>query len=113
MGAVRVVIGEIVFCESEQVNFVEDENVIQKLAAAASDPTLRYSVLPGGRRSDANRFHAARFQQLGHFAAELAVTIENRVAARTGLRECLSQLLPPGYKGTISTDFEGSRLSLA
>ena len=85
MRAIRVVIRDIVLYESEQVSLVEDEYVIQKIAATASDPTFRYSVLPWAGRADAYRFHAARYQQIGYLLAELAVTIEDRVAVRTRL----------------------------
>ena len=86
MRAIRVVIAEIVFCESKQVSLVEDENVIQKLAATVSDPTFRYSVLPWAGGGDADRFQADRHQEISDLLAELAVTIEYRVAVRAGFR---------------------------
>jgi hypothetical protein len=41
-----VVAADIVLDETAQVSLVEDEYVIQKISATASDPTLGHSIPP-------------------------------------------------------------------
>jgi len=49
-------------------------------------------------------FHAAGCEQIGYLLAELAVTIENRVAVRTRFRKCLPQLLHDLSAGQVFRD---------
>ncbi len=75
MCAIGVVIRDVVFDETAQVSLVEDEYVIQKIPATASDPAFRNSILPGTRRAYARGFQAARSQKIGYLVAEFAVAI--------------------------------------
>ncbi len=84
-----------------QMKLIEHDQVIEKFPATDSDSPLSRSILPGTRRAYAGGFHAARCQKIGCLAAELAITIENRVAERTSFRKYLPQLLycPDGRSG--------------
>ena len=88
------------------MSLVDDDYVIEKISAATSDPTLRHSVLPWARGTDAPGLHAARHQEISHLLAELAVTIEYRVAVRAGFRECFSQLLHYPLAGRMVRDIQ-------
>ena len=89
MRAIGVVVTDIVLDETAQVSRVEDEYVIQKISATASDPTLGHSILPRACGSYAFGSHAAGVKQIGCLLTQLAVTIQNRVPVRTRFRECL------------------------
>ncbi len=47
MCAIGMVIRDAVFDETAQVSLVEDECVIQKIAATASDPSFRHTIAGG------------------------------------------------------------------
>ncbi len=93
MCAIGMVIGDVVFDKTTQVSLVEDQYVILKIPATASDPAFRSFILPGTRRAYARGFQATRRQEIDHLVAEFTVTIENRIAVRTRFRQCLPQLL--------------------
>jgi hypothetical protein len=88
-----MVIRDVVFDETAQVSLVEDEYVIQKIPATASDPAFRHTILPRACRADAFGFHAAGGHEIRYLPAELAITIQNGIAVRTRSRKCLPQLL--------------------
>ena len=83
--------------QTAQMSVIADDQVIEKLSAATSDPAFRNSILPGTCRAYASRFHAGSCQQIGHLLAKLAVTIQNHVAVGKQVRKCLPQL--PHYPG--------------
>src|ERR1700739_2247663 len=56
MGSVLMVVGDIFAHESLQMPFIEHDDVIQQVTAAASHPTLCDSILPGTAKRGANRF---------------------------------------------------------
>ncbi len=106
MRAIGVIIRDVVLDETAQVSLVEDEYVIQKISATAADPAFRHSILPRACWAYASGFHAAGCKQIGFLLAELAITIENRVAVRTRLRKCLPQLLHYPGAGRVFRDIE-------
>jgi len=80
------------------VILAEDENVIQKISATASNPAFRDSILPWTSETDRLGFDATGYPQIRHILVELRISIQNRIAVGTGFRECLPQLLH--YPGT-------------
>jgi hypothetical protein len=77
---------------------IEDNHVVEKLSSAASDPSFRNSILPGTSKTDPLGLDATGYQQISHILAELRISIQNRIAVRTRIRECFPQLLH--YPGT-------------
>ncbi len=106
MDPVRVIIGNVIPDHTAQMNVIHNDQVIEKLSATTSDPTLRHSILPWTCRAYASRFHAARCQQIRYLLAELAVTIQNHVAVSTRLRKCLPQLLHYPRAGRVFRDID-------
>ena len=88
------------------MNGIEDDQVIEKLSATASNPTLSNSILPRACRADACGFHAAGCHEIGYLLAKLAVTIQNRVAVMTRFRKCFPQLLHYPGAGRVFRDIE-------
>src|SRR4029453_13736331 len=76
-----------------QMNVIEDNQVIEKLSATASDPAFRDSILPRACRAYVHAFCAGRSQHIGNLLAKLGITIQDRVAVRTGFRKGFSELL--------------------
>ena len=89
MWAAPVVVTDIVLDETTQVSLVEDEYVIEKISATASDPTLGHSILPRAGGGYPFGSYAAGGKQVGCLLIKLAVTVQNRVPVRTRFREGL------------------------
>jgi hypothetical protein len=58
------------------MNVIEDDYVIEKLFATASDAAFRNSILPRACRAYAHGFHAVPCQQIGQFLAKLDLSCE-------------------------------------
>ena len=106
MDSVRVIVRDVIPDQTTQMNVIEDDQVIEKLSATASDPAFRDSILPRACRAYACGFHAAGCQQLGYLLAKLGITIQDRVAVRTRFRKCFSQLLHYPGAGRVFRDVE-------
>ena len=57
------------------------------------------------------RFYAVRSQHIGDLLAKLGITIQDRVAVRTGFRKCFSQLLYYPGAGWVFRDVEMENLA--
>jgi len=78
MGAVVVVIAHVIGEQFVQVSFVESDNVVEQITAAASHPALGHSVLPG---TPDRGLHARDLQGAkgsGYFQAVFLVVIEEQ-----------------------------------
>jgi len=104
--SVFVIVGDVIPDQTAQMHVIENDHMIQKISATASDPAFRDSILPRTCRTNACGFHAARCQHIGHLCAELAITIQDRVAARTRFRKCFPQLLRYPGAGWVFRDIE-------
>jgi len=69
-------------------------------------PVRRRSSARGWQGADASGLHAACCRHVGYILPEFAVTIENRLAVGTRLRECLSQLLHYPGAGRMVRDIQ-------
>ena len=83
MDPVRMIIGDVIADQTTQMSIIEDDHVLEKLSATASDPAFGNPILPRACRACARGFQAAGCKQLGYLFSKLAVTIKNRVAIRT------------------------------
>jgi hypothetical protein len=93
MDPVRVIIGDVIADQTTQMSVIEDDHVIEKLSATASDPAFGNPILPRACSACARGFHAAECKQLSYLRSKLAVTIKNRVAILTRFPKGLPQLL--------------------
>ena len=93
VNAVRAIIKDVIPDQTAQMNVIEDNHAIEKLSATASDPAFRDSILPRTRKACSFGLQAAGIEQIGDIFAVLAITIQNYVAIRRGLRKCLPELL--------------------
>jgi hypothetical protein len=105
--SVCVIIRDIIPDQTAQMNVIEDDQVIEKLSATASDPAFRDPILP---RAYVHAFYAVRFQHIGNLPAKLGITIQDRVAVRTRFRKGFSQLLHYPGAGWVFRDVEMENL---
>jgi hypothetical protein len=91
--AVFVVVGNVLAKHSFQVAFVDGNDVIQEVTAAAAHPALRNTVLPRTFEGSPDRTHAQGTNECRDFQAVLGVAIENEEAGSRIKRERLPQLL--------------------
>src|SRR4249919_1300955 len=77
--SVYVIIRDVIPDQTAQMNVIEDDQVIEKLSATASDPAFRDSVLPRACRAYVHAFYAVRSQHIGNLLAKLGITIQDRV----------------------------------
>jgi len=90
---VRMLIRAVIPDQTTEMTGVEHNHLIQQLSSAAFDPAFGNSILPWTSWTYAYGFDATGFEQISHFSAKLAVTIENHVTIGTGFSERLPQLL--------------------
>ncbi|HYA88377.1 MAG TPA: hypothetical protein VEI57_15080, partial [Nitrospirota bacterium] len=88
------------------MSLVEDEYMIQKISATASNPALGDSILPGRLETDLLGFDASGHQQIHRVLVELRISIQNRIAVGTRFRESFAQLLNYPRTRRIFRDIE-------
>ena len=79
--------------EAMQVAFVQDNHMIEKIAAAATDKSLGDAVLPRALERRAFGRNAEHLNGLHHFIAEDRVAVVNQIPGRGIVRERVAQLL--------------------
>jgi len=79
--------------------FVEDNDVIERIAAAATDRALSDTVLPWATKAGPFGLDAEALRCIDHFVIELRAAIKDQVAGSRVVWECLAQLVnDPGAR---------------
>ena len=88
------------------MSLVERNHLVEQLTAAASHPSLRYSVLPGAcnRTSQWRNAHGAN--RGWHFKSIFGVVIKHDESGDVGMWEGISKLLSCPDTGWMPGDFE-------
>ena len=73
--------------------FIDGNDVIQQVAAAAADPALRDAILPGAFEGSLNRIYLQGLNGCRDLQSVLCITIEDEKAGSRIKRKRLSQLL--------------------
>src|ERR1035441_2153950 len=76
VGSVVVIIGNVLGEEALQMALIQRDYVVERVAAAASDPTLGDPILPGTPNRGTDRCHLQRAHRRWHFQAILRVVVE-------------------------------------
>ena len=79
--------------EPPQVAFMECDDMIEKLLAAAADPAFREPVLPRRLHAGALRRQPRGLEELNHIGIEFRIVVENDVPVRNRIGERLAELL--------------------
>ena len=93
MSAVLMEVVDVGPSESNSVALVENDNVIEELAPAATNPPLSHRILPGTAKGGSARSCGHRLDERDHVPAEDRVTVEDQMSRRRVEGECFSQLL--------------------
>ena len=88
-----VVVDHVLANQPPQVRFVQRDDVVEKLAATASNPTLGRSILSGRLNTGALRLEFRRLQERDQILIELRTVIEDHITVFARLRKCFPQLL--------------------
>jgi hypothetical protein len=106
VSAVVVVIANVVSKKSPQVAFVESDDVVKQIAAAASHPALGNAVLPRALNGSlhANDVHGPN--RRGHVPTVLGVVIKDEELGRGLIGEGFTQLLDDPTAGRMRGDVE-------
>src|SRR5690242_10382995 len=91
--AVLLVIADVLADDTAQVFFIDRNDIVEDLAATASNPPFGGSVLPRGVNARPSCFESGRLQECNHVLVKDGIVIENRVAIRTGFRKRFAELL--------------------
>src|ERR671910_674656 len=103
---VPVVVDHVLANQPPQVRFVQRDDVVEKLAPTASDPTLGRSVLPGCLNTGPLRREASRLQECDHILVELRIVVEDHVRILTTLGKRFPQLLYDPIGTRLAGDIE-------
>ena len=86
--------------------FVQRDDVVEDLAAAASDPAFRNPVLPRCLNTCALWSETARFQKRNHIDVEFRIVIQYDVTIRTSVGKGFAQLLHDPLGSRMAGDIE-------
>jgi len=78
-----VVVVHVIANQPSQVSFVQCDDVVQDLTAAASDPSLRSPVLPGRPYTRALRLQTGCLQERDHIGIEFRIVVQEDITKRT------------------------------
>ena len=106
MGAVLMVIADVLSHEALQMALVENDHVVEQVPAAVADPTVGNAVLPRTAETGPLGLNAETLHCVDHVAIELCAAIKDQVTGRRVVRECLAQLLNHPNAGRMSGHVE-------
>ncbi len=106
MNPVVVVVVHVIANEPPQMRFVQRDDMVENLAAAASDPAFRSPVLTRRLNTRALRSEIRRLQEGHHIRIEFRVVIEDGITIRTNLGKGFTQLLYHPLCGRMTSDVE-------
>src|SRR5260370_21767296 len=88
--------------------FVQGDDMVENLSAAASYPAFRSPVLPRCLNTRAVRLEDGCLQEGDHVGIEFRVVVENGITIRTSLRKRFTQLLhhPLGSRMTSNVEVQ-------
>ena len=92
---VVVVVVHVIANEPPQVLFVQRDDMVENLSAAASHPAFRNPILPRCLYTRALRRQACRLQEGNHIGIEFRVVVEDGITIRTRTRERLHAVVAP------------------
>jgi hypothetical protein len=76
VGSVVVIIGDVLREEALQMSLIQRDHVVEQVTAAASDPTLGDTILPGTLNRGTDRCHLQRADRRWHFPAVLRIVVQ-------------------------------------
>jgi len=106
VNAVLLVIADVVADQTAKVFFIHRDDMVEDLAAAASDPSFGRSVLPRCLNARPFRLKSSSLQEGNHVGVEDRIAIQNDIAIRSRLCKSFSQLLHDPLGRWMGRDIE-------
>ncbi len=106
VGAIVVIVIDVFATKSTQVPFIERNDVIQHLAATASHPSFRHSVLPRTPHARAEWLDTAVSKELPDVLIEFRIPVEHDKTLRRGQGESFPKLLDDPFTGRMRGGIE-------
>jgi hypothetical protein len=106
VNAVLLVIADVLADDATKVFFIQWDDVVEDLAAAASNPSFGRSVLPWGVNARAFNLQSRCLQEGNDVAVENGIVIQNDVAISSRLRKGFAKLLHDPICGRMLRDVE-------
>ena len=103
---VVVVVVHVIANEPSEMLFIQRDDMVENLSAAASNPALRSPVLPGCLNTRALRPEARCFQESNHIRIEFRVAVEDGITIRTSFGKRFTQLLHDPLGSWMTSDVE-------
>ena len=103
---VVVMVVHVIANEPSEMLFVQRDDMVENLSAAASYPAFRSAVLPRRLQTCALRLQASSLQKGNHIDIEFRVVIEDGITIRTSLGKRLTQLLYHPLGGRMTSNVE-------
>src|SRR5579864_426832 len=88
------------------MSFVQSDDLVEDLAAAASHPALCDPILPRGLNTRALRLQTACLQECDHVGIEFRVVVQDGITIRTILGKGFTQLLHHPLGSRMTSDVE-------
>jgi len=93
MDSILVIIGDVVPHQTAQMNFIEDDHMVEKIAATTLDRAFGNPVLLWTRGACPCGLRAAGGKQIGYLFAKLGIAIVNHISVWSWFLKSFSQLL--------------------
>jgi hypothetical protein len=106
MRAVVVVVADVFREQSLQMTFIERNDVIQQIAPAAFDPTLRHAILPGAFEGGSHRTYLQRSNGYWNFQSVFPIPVEDQKSGSRFKRKRFPQLLDDPQAARMPGDVE-------
>ena len=90
MRPVLVVVADVLIHQAFEMPFIENDHVIDQIAAAIADPTFGDTVLPRTPEAGSLLLDAEALYGIDHFFIELCAAIKDQIARRGVVREGLA-----------------------
>ena len=101
MRPVLMVVTDVFAHQAFQMPFVENDDMVEQLPTAVPDPSLCDAILPRNSEAGPNGLNTETLHCLDHFFIEASATIEDQIAGRRIVGECLAQLLNDSGAGRM------------
>ena len=80
MRSVVVIVTDVLSHQAFQMPFIENDNMVEEIPAAVSDPTLSNTVLPRTAEVGSLGLNAEALHCLDHFTIKIRAAIKDQVA---------------------------------
>src|SRR5580692_298321 len=93
MRPVVVIVADILVHQAFEMPFIDNDHMVEKIAATSTNPAFGNAVLPGTSEARSLRLNAEALHRVNDFLIEVCAAIKDQVFGSRIVGECLAQLL--------------------